>query len=141
MKVQQLLGILIKVKRILEVYPDSNLEDMLDDIYMKIKDPGAGRLKDVAAAPANEVSSAATKPSARKKNKNFDPVQTVEIIPRLSKEEIAVMLTPLKKAELQTVAILAGITIPGNVKRNSDIVDYIANFYGAKQLHQQMARR
>lgn len=146
MRVKDLLGIVIKVKRILEIYSDSKLEDMLDDIYMmKVQGSGAGADADLSASATtpigDEVRSAAVKQSGRKKNKDFNPVQIVETIPQLSKLEITVMLNNLTIAEIKTVATLAGITIPGTAKRKGEMVDFIANFYGMSQVHQHMAHR
>ncbi|MEN6459828.1 MAG: hypothetical protein ABFC94_00460 [Syntrophomonas sp.] len=139
MRVRDLLGIVIRVKRIFEIYADSKLEDMLDDIYMKVQGSNDCTGANLAA---DEIRPSVIKPSSRKKSsKEFNPMQIVETIPQLSKSEITIMLNELKIAEIKTVATLAGITIPGTAKRKGEMVDFIANFYGMHQVHQHMAHR
>lgn len=122
MRVKDLRQNLLRLDRILELYEGQLVDEMLDDIYMK-------------------VSGAAVPPAPKpRQGDDFDPVEAAGCLPEMKREEMSQYLHGFKKNQL--IQIGKAINVKLSSKDNKEqLVGMIISRYDFIELNKQIAGR
>ena len=145
MKVESLIKNLDKVKAILELYRQSSVEAMLDDIQAKLTEGPKVETQPQPLRPpgaeGQKTSPQAEKKGSRKKTaENFEPEKLACLLPTMPKEAIEPFLKQYSREQVHMIAEAASVKVRKSYGKGITIA-LIANHYGYIQLDQDIAQR
>jgi hypothetical protein len=150
-KVKEIMGFMLQIQKIMDLYTDNTLAEMLEDIYQKCSSGKELEIKLTGELPQNSNSESvqsSTKKAGAKKSKRAAKVLNAEecrdIVERLgnkgSREAAEKLLSIYTKNNLLLIAAAIPATISKNKKKDI-IIEQIINYFAYSWRHAQIGER
>lgn len=135
MKVKELINILSRTEKVLKLYEDKTVDEMIEDIYLKLHSTNVeNKLLSKSNNTKNEMSAS---------NATMDEVSYKKIIDEIKdkeKQEIVAYMKKLKKDDFMHIAKLLNIKINKSSKKDI-MIESIASYFSFINLNQKVNER